>query len=196
MSNVKLETLTAGLETLTAGSHQLRSGNVDFDVTAFREGAMEAVTAKTVDYVRANINDRVFAMAKEFDKNGVPILRDPHIGRGDPHIGRGDPHISAGDPHISGKAKINDRVFAMASKFDQNGAPILQDPHIGRGDPHIGRGDPHIGRGDPHISAGDPHISGKAKINDRVFAMANKFDQNGAPILRDPHISKRSANTR
>jgi hypothetical protein len=26
--------------------------------------------------------------------------------------------------------------------------------------------------------------------------MANKFDQNGAPILRDPHISKRSANTR
>ncbi|MCO4087709.1 MAG: hypothetical protein HEQ17_01720 [Limnohabitans sp.] len=80
MSNVKLETLSAGKKTLS-------SGGVDFEVTAFSASEVEAVSARTGNYMYARAADRVFAMAKDLNNNGKLDSGDSVIySFGDPHF--------------------------------------------------------------------------------------------------------------
>jgi hypothetical protein len=80
MSNVKLETLSAGKKTLS-------SGGVDFEVTAFSASEVEAVSARTGNYMYARAEGRVFAMAKDLNNNGKLDAGDSVIySWGDPHF--------------------------------------------------------------------------------------------------------------
>ena len=80
MSNVKLETLSAGKKTLS-------SGGVDFEVTAFSASEVEAVSARTGNYMYARAEGRVFAMAKDLNNNGKLDAGDSVIySFGDPHF--------------------------------------------------------------------------------------------------------------
>jgi hypothetical protein len=80
MSNVKLETLSAG-------TTKMRSGNVDFEVTALSASEVQAVSARTGNYMYARAADRLFAMAKDLNNNGKLDAGDSVIySFGDPHF--------------------------------------------------------------------------------------------------------------
>ena len=80
MSNVKLETLSAGKKTLS-------SGGVDFEVTALSASEVEAVSVRTGNYMYARAEGRVFAMAKDLNNNGKLDAGDSVIySFGDPHF--------------------------------------------------------------------------------------------------------------
>jgi hypothetical protein len=65
----------------------MRSGNVDFEVTALSASEVQAVSARTGNYMYARAADRLFAMAKDLNNNGKLDAGDSVIySFGDPHF--------------------------------------------------------------------------------------------------------------